>query len=380
MAPTDYALSTWRAVRCWREGERSPCVGPITAVQMLDADLDAAARRFSKDHGARQQQEAARRKQLRAEREAQRARQAAHDAEVARREDERARVLAVEAAQRDEDLERNDGVAYAARLRPIFSTAAEARGIARRDDKIQLPRSAQTALAEQSAERHGQLFFEVRSIPSHYGVTRLGVTTLSRRKSTRRRRAAAGSAMLRALQVRELASNRATHAAILDYEAAEGTLGAPLPVLQALGLAPQPAAAKPSDAAGGDGGASLTGVTPSAATVSVRYRRLPRGTFARVQPRLASFFDGSEEIKEMLERELQALDYFMPRHPCYQYHSLIDTCVNHPLLQRRATLSEGDEVRVTGADGAAHTLRILELRPAPAVTLIDTDLEVEVSA
>ena len=158
---------------------------------MLDADLDAAARRFSKDHGARQQQEAARRKQLRAEREAQRARQAAHDAEVARREEERARVLAVEAAQRDEDLERNDGVAYAARLRPIFSTAAEARGIARRDDKIQLPRSAQTALAEQSAERHGQLFFEVSSIPSHYRVTRLSVTTLSLCKSTRLRRAAA---------------------------------------------------------------------------------------------------------------------------------------------------------------------------------------------
>ena len=81
----------------------------------------------------------------------------------------------------------------------------------------------------------------------------------------------------------------------------------------------------------------------------------------------------------MLERELQALDYSMPRDPCHQYHLLIDICVNHPLLQRRATLSEGDEVRVTGADGAAHTLRILELRPAPAVTLIDTDLEVEVS-
>uniref|UniRef100_A0A7S4BTC4 UBX domain-containing protein n=1 Tax=Chrysotila carterae TaxID=13221 RepID=A0A7S4BTC4_CHRCT len=85
--------------------------------------------------------------------------------------------------------------------------------------------------------------------------------------------------------------------------------------------------------------------------VMVRYKLLKRGTFARVQPVKRRFRTEVADVKLFLEHELHL----------------------------RTTLSEGDELEVgTGAE--RHVLRILELKPESAVSLIDTDLEVEVNA
>ena len=78
-------------------------------------------------------------------------------------------------------------------------------------------------------------------------------------------------------------------------------------------------------------------------TVTVRYRALKRGTFARVQPVAAAFASEIGDVKTLLERE----------------------------LHYRTTLSEGDELRVRDEEGALGTytpvstyaLRIVELQP-----------------
>ena len=181
------------------------------------------------------------------EREALRAKQAKWERDaVERREAEAARLAEVE-AKRDQDLERNRGVAYIATLRPELSTAAEAKGIVRRADKITLPRSASTELEMQNATRHGQLFFELST-----------------------------------------AAGRVTHASILDFSATEGTVGAPAEVLRLLGL---------DDIAEG----RAPELRPQ---LSVRYRALKRATFARVQPVASSFAAEIDDVKGVLEREL----------------------------------------------------------------------------
>ena len=90
-------------------------------------------------------------------------------------------------------------------------------------------------------------------------------------------------------------------------------------------------------------------------SVTVRYKQLKRGTFAKVQPVSAAFAADVGDVKSLLERELHF----------------------------RTTLSVGDELKVSDEDGALGTfapvqtyaLRIIALEPEEAVSIIDTDLE-----
>jgi ubiquitin fusion degradation protein 1 len=258
----------------------------------MDFEFESAARRFSKEHQSQKAKAKEKAKKQAQEREEIRAKQARWEAEARKRREEEAVRAAEEAARRDEDLERNRGIAYVQTLRPELTTAAEAKGIVRRCDKICLPRSASSELDSQHASKNGQLFFEL-STPS----------------------------------------GRVTHASILDFSAQEGTVGAPAELLRILGLA---------DIADGTAGELRPQLT-------VRYRALKRGTFARVQPVAAAFSSDVGDVKLTLERELQL----------------------------RTTLSAGDELRVHEG-GAAYALRIISLEPEDAASIIDTDLEVEV--
>lgn len=125
-------------------------------------------------------------------------------------------------------------------------------------------------------------------------------------------------------------SGRSTHASILDFSVEEGTIGAPPQVLHLLGAS----------------AAAQGGMTEA---VQVRYKVLKKGLFARVQPLRNEFQVGVVDVKSLLERELQL----------------------------RTTLTEGDEVLARDGE-RVHTLRVLELQPESAVSLIDTDLEVEI--
>ena len=285
------------------------CAARASAI-MMDIEFDSASKRFTKERQAERKRDLARKSQEQAERAKARAQQAQWEANAEKRRLEEAAVAAEEARIFQRDLEANHGVAFARKLRPVLSAAAEAKGILRRADKISLPYSAKVELEEQQASKNGQLFFELST-----------------------------------------AAGRRTHAAILDYSAEEGTVGAPAELLRCLGL-PHLESATASDAE----------------VLTVRYRRLQKGVHAKLQPVRHAFHDVAD-VKSLLEQQ----------------------------LQRRATLTEGDEVTVTEAlvDESAeegepagtvsHALRVLEVRAGGgawegAVTLIDTDLEVEVAA
>jgi len=119
-----------------------------------------------------------------------------------------------------------------------------------------------------------------------------------------------------------------SHGQVLDFTADEGTLGLPPRLFKALaGPSAQP--------------------NPR---VTARYVKLPKGTFARLQPRGADFQKEVDDIKLVLEA----------------------------VLHRYATLTVGDVVSVDVAD-KTHELRVLELQPESAVSVIETDLEVDIA-
>jgi hypothetical protein len=92
-----------------------------------------------------------------------------------------------------------------------------------------------------------------------------------------------------------------------------------------------------------------TGVPPGARVLAT-YKVLPRGTFARLQPAEAGFQRAAgDRVKEVLEAA----------------------------LTRYCCLSEGDTLDVE-IGGVNFVLRVQALLPAEAVSVVETDLEVEV--
>jgi ubiquitin fusion degradation protein 1 len=301
---------------------------------MMDIDFDAAAKRFNSDQAKRRQTTLEKKEQQARERAQLQAKRERWEKEAAERREAEMKKQAAEAEQRDIDLERNRGVAFfRTGLRPQLSRTAELKGIRRANDKISLPPSCKAELEMQHASKNGLLYF-----------------------------------------VLSMASGRRTCASILDFSAPEGTIDCPASVLKCLGL-----------------GHVATGHPAAVAeTVDVRYTVLKTGTFARVQPVLSAFAADVSDVKATLEAE----------------------------MLRRTTLSTGDTLRVrefsaaavvadgsavvadgsaVGADGSAadaaaaggvgaggtggiteYELKIVALEPDEFVSLIDTDLSVEV--
>ena len=112
------------------------------------------------------------------------------------------------------------------------------------------------------------------------------------------------------------------------------------------------------------------GVAPLAADVRVSYRRLPKGTYAKLQPRSQDFqgelaAEASVDLRGLLERA----------------------------MTRRCTLTVGDEIvvrREEGEEGSepgvskpkTYSLRVVEVQPDDAlgaVSLMETDVEVDIA-
>ena len=117
---------------------------------------------------------------------------------------------------------------------------------------------------------------------------------------------------------------------MLEFTAPPGTVALPPHTAACLGGAAEGAAPEAEPA-------------PYSGPVRVRYTRLPKGTFAALQPLWAAFQRDVGDIKAALERALAA-------------HS---------------TLTVGDVVHVTHG-GARHALLVRELQPADAVSVIET--------
>ncbi|KAL6765813.1 ubiquitin fusion degradation protein UFD1-domain-containing protein [Haematococcus lacustris] len=131
-------------------------------------------------------------------------------------------------------------------------------------------------------------------------------------------------------ELRSLATGQRTHAGVLAFSTPDGVIALPAKVRQCLF---------------GHSGAAQ-------GAVEVRYRRLDKGSFVRFQPLTRGFHEAvGGEVREVLE-----------------------AC-----LMRHATLTEGDVLRVDHA-GHAYDLKVIELQPSRAVSLIDTDMEAEVVA
>ncbi|EYU43121.1 hypothetical protein ABFS82_08G116100 [Erythranthe guttata] len=119
---------------------------------------------------------------------------------------------------------------------------------------------------------------------------------------------------------------RTTHAGVLEFTAEEGFVALPLHCWSNL---------FPADA-------------PSSATVEVRYVWLPKGTYAK----------------------LQSVEYgfsYIPNHK-----AVLETS-----LRQHATLSQGDTLTVNHGALTYH-LRVLELKPSPNISVLETDMEVDI--
>ncbi|TDH69371.1 hypothetical protein CCR75_003197 [Bremia lactucae] len=181
------------------------------------------------------------------------------------------------------------GIQYLEQLEP-FPTTTDG-------DKITLPVSALEMLNPQNAFELGVLTFEL-SLPKDDAT---GVETKS--------------------------PQRFTHAGVLEFTAREGTVGLPPKVT-----------------------ASLFQSRPNLlhCLVQVRYVRLEKGKFARLQPQGEGFKDRQLDLKPLLEQSLQT----------------------------HTTLTEGDVVFVRHGRETFNVI-VTKLKPEKAVTILNTDLEVD---
>ena len=252
-----------------------------------------------------------------------------------------ARQREAEARARAEHiLANNEGVAWDARLLGVRSDAAAAKGIrARADDKIVLPPSAWRGLqsAGAASTSGGHLFFEIS--------------------------AGAG------------ADTRRTHASVLGFDGEEGNVGLPAAILRQLAAeksdededAREDARDDARDDArhGADAPTSSARCEPPPPGVGsldalVSYRRLPKGTYAKLQPR---FQDFQGELAAEADVDLRAL--------------------LESAMTRRCTLTVGDDVLVSrGVGEKTYALRVVEVQPddaGGAVSLMETDVEVDIA-
>lgn len=276
---------------------------------------------------------------------------------------------AEERAARERILANNEGISWETRLSGVRSDAAVMKGIRNRaDDKVVLPPSAWRALqsAGAASSDRGHLFFEIA------------------------RDAGSGSSASAGPRLERTA--RRTHVAVLGFDGVEGTVGLPPAVLRQLGVSTAGTTGRAAadrqisraretaeedavfttdgaSTASGDDAISTLASASSVVDVRVSYRRLPRGTYCKLQPKSQDF---QTELASEAGVDLRAL---------------LETA-----MTRRCTLSVGDEVVVesssvsSGASGnlknsRSYALRCVEVQPddAGAVSLMETDIEVDIA-
>ncbi|KAK8717755.1 hypothetical protein V6N13_045012 [Hibiscus sabdariffa] len=166
-------------------------------------------------------------------------------------------------------------------------------------DKIKLPPSCFTELSDQGAFDKGPMYFQLSLVHQEgSSVTKDG----------------------------EKENNRTTHSGVLEFTADEGSVAIPLHVWSNLFLVD----------------------TPKVPLVEVRYVRLPKGTYAKLQPNGIGFSD-------------------LPNHK-----AILETS-----LRQHATLSQDDVLTVRYGE-FTYLLRVLELKPSSSISVLETDIEVDI--
>ncbi|KAF5179094.1 Ubiquitin fusion degradation protein 1-like protein [Thalictrum thalictroides] len=162
-------------------------------------------------------------------------------------------------------------------------------------DKIKLPSSCFTELSDQGALDKGPMYFRLSKCPLH-------------------------------MEASGLENGGVTHSGVLEFTAPEGFVEVPPHVWS-----------------------NLFPATPSSAPlIEVRYVRLPKGVYAKLQPAERGFSD-------------------IPNHK-----AVLETC-----LRQHATLSQGEVVTVNHGE-LTFKLQVLELKPSSSVSVLETDIEVDI--
>uniref|UniRef100_A0A383WIE9 UBX domain-containing protein n=1 Tax=Tetradesmus obliquus TaxID=3088 RepID=A0A383WIE9_TETOB len=297
---------------------------------MLSGELKAAASKLQKEQAQRTEKERQRLEKERILAERQRQRQQQREEEARAKRLEVAAAAAAEEERHFRDLEENRGVSLRVQLAaaPASADAASSRGIKRAADKLLLPPSVGASLMSQDAPKNGAMLFEVAA-----------------------------------------SNGGRTHAGVLEFTAPEGVVLLPEKVANCLWGLPgssdggggsssesraayQARAGSPS-AAAGPASSSSSSSSRCCGQVWVRYKRLPKGTYVRFQPELRAFHEVVGSDPELLRSTLE--------------QCLLGYC----------TLSQGDWVQVPYA-GESYNLRVLEVQPGGAVSVIDTDIAADV--
>ncbi|BFI23718.1 ubiquitin fusion degradation protein 1 [Marchantia polymorpha subsp. ruderalis] len=141
------------------------------------------------------------------------------------------------------------------------------------------------------------------------------------------RATASSSSESNAYRTEDMEANH-THAGVLEFTANEGFVEIPPHVWQNVGLA--------------------SGSSSGLAKVKVCYVRLPKGTYAKLRPENPDFID-------------------VPNHK-----AVLETKLRH-----HASMSVGDLLTVQHA-GVDYGLRVMDLKPSLSVSVLETDMEVDV--
>ncbi|GLC63546.1 hypothetical protein PLESTF_000047900 [Pleodorina starrii] len=300
---------------------------------MFSSELNTRAQRLVAEQKARAEKERQRIEKERLLAERQRKREQEREEEARRK---RLEQLAAEERAREaefEERERNKGVFLRVELQalPADEGVALAKGVKRSKDKLILPPSVGASLLSQDASKNGAMLFQLSLPGTGTGTGTAAASVVG---------AASGGPSSPSLphpqqspaaaEAASIASGSGrTHAGVLEFTAPEGTVLLPRKVVQSLygSLDAQPHG-----------------------TVVVSYRRLDKGSYVRLQPMCHGFHEAmGEGLREALEAELMG-------------HS---------------TLTEGDWLTVV-RDGREWPLRVQELQPSHAVSVLDTELAADV--
>mmetsp|Transcript_21706 Transcript_21706/g.50363 ORF Transcript_21706/g.50363 Transcript_21706/m.50363 type:complete len:418 (+) Transcript_21706:224-1477(+) len=147
-----------------------------------------------------------------------------------------------------------------------------------------------------------------------------------------------------------------THAGVLEFTAEDGTVGLPPKVAACL--------------------AAVTGndETPEGgynSRVTATYVRLEKGTFVSLQPRTREFANAMGNVRGS---SVPVYDSARGKWVLPGLEGIL-----HSTLQPLCALTLGDTVQVEH-DGSVFDLDVVQLEPAQAVSLIDTDIQVELTA
>lgn len=193
--------------------------------------------------------------------------------------------------QREESLLAGGGIMF---YRILQAVPFQANG-----DKIKLPPSCFTELSDQGAFDKGPTYFQLSIVHQESSSDKEGD---------------------------EKKDCRTTHSGVLEFTADEDSVGLPPHVWNNL----------------------FADDVASAPLVEVRYVRLPKGTYAKLQPDGIGFSD-------------------LPNHK-----AILET-----ILRQHATLSQDDMLTVNYGQ-LSYKLRVLELKPSPSISVLETDIEVDI--